>query len=120
MAEPQTCTRCRRPMHTQPRTGPRPAIPDGHCWHRSRGLCEACNQAAFRDGTIADHPRALRSRDELLDEWNHLRAEGHTPYQAAARLNMTFAAFERAYLRARAAGDPRAATPLFHNTRRAS
>ncbi len=48
-------------------------------------------------------------RDELLDRWVELRAHGLTKREAAARLGMTFVAFDRALYRARAAGDERAA-----------
>lgn len=37
-----------------------------------------------------------------------LRGQGYNKRQAAERLGMTFAAFDRAYCRARAAGDARA------------
>jgi hypothetical protein len=76
--------------------------------HAGRGLCRPCHQTAGEDRI--DYERVGRSRDELMAEWEILRGEGYTKRQAAERLGMTFEAFDRAYHRARAAGDPRAYT----------
>jgi hypothetical protein len=48
------------------------------------------------------------TRDELLDEWVHLRRSGVTVTEAAPRLGLTVAGLTRALERARKAGDPRA------------
>lgn len=58
-------------------------------------------------GTLHDFPAACRSRDEVLDEWVHLRGEVDRR-QFAERMGMTYAAFERMWWRARADGDERA------------
>lgn len=97
------CTCCGTPV--APCTSPRPDA----AIHGGRGLCVSCYGDKRYNGRLADHPRATWTRDELLDEWELLRGEGTTRLQAAERLGMTPAAFERALQRARAAGDPRAA-----------
>ncbi len=52
-------------------------------------------------------PREPLSRDELLEEWDWLR--GEVPFwDFGRRMRINQAAWERAYQRARAAGDPRA------------
>lgn len=82
------------------------------CGERSRnagrGLCAHCHQGALRAGTLCDYERLTRSRADVLDDWTVLRGQGVTRLQAAARLGMSFPAFERALFRARAAGDERA------------
>jgi len=80
-----------------------------HSIHAGRGLCVSCHGKASHLGQLENYPRRTWSRDELLDEWELLRGEGHTRVQAAERLGMNPTAFERALQRARAAGDPRAA-----------
>ena len=96
------CTCCGTP------TVPSSNRASGAAVHAGRGLCNACHKRADYHGRLADHPRSTWSRDEVLSEWELLRGEGHTRVQAAERLGMTPAAFERALQRARAAGDPRA------------
>jgi hypothetical protein len=76
--------------------------------HVARGLCRACYEQANRAGTLEDYPRGTWARDELLDEWDRLRAVGVSVVDAAPRLGMTVAALARALERARKAGDPRA------------
>lgn len=96
------CTCCSKPV--APSTSPQP----GAAVHGGRGLCNACHRRERYNGRLADHPRSTWSRDDVLNEWEVLRAEGHTRVQAAERLGMKPAAFERALQRARADGDPRA------------
>lgn len=78
-----------------------------------RGLCADCYRAAGRDGTLIDHPRRLRSRDELLEEWTHFGGPtgAITFVEFARQVGMSSAAWDRAYQRARADGDPRATKP---------
>lgn len=97
------CTCCDTPL--TPCTSPQPDA----AIHGGRGLCNSCHARERYHGRLADHPRSTRSRDELLEEWELLRGQGHTRVQAAERLGMSPSAFERALQRARAAGDPRAA-----------
>jgi hypothetical protein len=51
-------------------------------------------------GELIDFERTTRSRDEVMAEWALLRSEGYGKRQAAERLGMTFAAFDRALQRA--------------------
>lgn len=99
------CARCGHTIHPQFR----------HCSRKNsnngRDLCKQCYAKATRDGTLADYERRTRSRDELLDDYMLLRSEGYSWRHIAERLGMTYPAFERAMLRARADGDPRAARP---------
>jgi hypothetical protein len=71
-------------------------------------LCGICHDHCRRNGTLADYRRVTYSRDELMCEWELLRREGYSKRAAASRLGLTFEAFDRAFLRARKAGDPRA------------
>jgi hypothetical protein len=57
---------------------------------------------------LDDYPRTTWSRDELMGEWDLLRSEGYTRRNAAERLGLKWETFDRAYFRARSAGDPRA------------
>jgi hypothetical protein len=56
---------------------------------------------------LLDHPRRLRSADDVLDDWTELRAQGATREEAARRLGMALESFEQVLYRHR--GDPRAA-----------
>lgn len=76
-----------------------------------RGLCRRCYSRHERRGTLVDFPRTTRSRDELLDDWVLLREQGLDRRAAAARMGMTYSAFDRALVRARSKGDPRAFGP---------
>lgn len=84
----------------------------GHLRCAGRQLCAGCWGRRTRNGTLADVPRATRSRDEVLDEWVFLRPEGITSRQFAERMGMSLAAWERMFYRALAAGDPRAVRPV--------
>jgi transposase-like protein len=101
------CRRCPYPLVPVHATGLA-----GWRRHAGRGLCEPCHKRVLTTGELIDFERFTRSRDELLDEWVVLRAEGYTMRQAAERLGMTHAGFQRAYHRARRAGDPRALPAL--------
>jgi hypothetical protein len=72
-------------------------------------MCGACYRRAWLDGTLIDHPTAVRPADLLLEDYVQLRREGYTVRQIADRLGMTFAAVDRALHRARRRGDTRAA-----------
>lgn len=87
-------------------------LPPGVHQHSARGLCARCHWRAEHRGTLSAWPAHLRSRDDVLDDWVILRRRGMNKTQAAAHLGMSFAAFEKAYFRARATGDPRARTGL--------
>jgi hypothetical protein len=76
--------------------------------YTGRGLCGPCYQRAWHAGRLTDYPRANWTRDELLDEWELLRACGVGVTEAAPRLGMTVGALARALERARKDGDPRA------------
>lgn len=97
---PPQCGRCRRFFP-----------PLGDTVHFGRGLCGRCWTKLDEDERL-DHEPTTRHRDDVLDDWLVLREEGHTKAQAAERLGMTFEAFDRAFHRARAAGDPRALPAL--------
>lgn len=99
MTPERRCVQCSQPIH------PRNKAPNWASQHAARGLCMHCWHTT---SNRHDTPRLTRSRDELLDDYTILRAQGHTWRQCAQRLNMTYPAFERAMLRARKDGDPRA------------
>lgn len=100
------CVCCGAPMHAASQRMRECA--DGHTSMVGRGLCRDDYYAAERNGTIADYPPTQRSRGELLEEWEWMRGQGVGYREFPARMGMTFAAWERAFLRARKAGDPRA------------
>lgn len=101
-----TCRDCGTPIWPKSR-----GVPSA-CRDEGRGLCRPCWRTRDAAGTLDEVERVRFSRDELMDEWVVLRDRGCSKRQAAARLGMTFARFDRALLRARAAGDPRALPPL--------
>lgn len=72
--------------------------------HLGRGLCRPCWSRAKNTDTLYDHPRATRSRADLLADWRMLRGQGHTKRQIAERLGMTFRALDQALVRARRDG----------------
>lgn len=97
-SELRDCGRCGKAMTSG---GARqPGVPV----HSRRGLCEGCEVAARRDGTLLDHPALVRTRAEVLEDYELLRTDGATRRQAAARMGMTVDALDRALQRARAAG----------------
>jgi hypothetical protein len=99
MADLRACVRCNYGIQIGP---------DAVRNHRGRGLCNFCYDAIQRAGALIDFERLTRSCDEVMAEWAILRQQGYTKRQAAERLGMKFKAFEKAYERARRAGDPRA------------
>lgn len=101
------CGACGKPMHAA--SHDQRLCAAGHPSLKGRGLCRSCYDVAVRAGTRADYPPALRSRGELLDEWQWMRSQGVSFREFPGRVGMTFAAWERAFYRARKAGDPRAA-----------
>lgn len=100
LTEARLCVECGRPM----RASSEPPDP-ARAVHAGRGRCRPCRDRAKRSGVLAEHPT---KRDAFLEEWAVLRVGGATREVAAERMGMTFAAFERALFRARAAGDLRA------------
>lgn len=68
--------------------------------HRSRGLCVPCHARHVYHGTLDQFERLTYTNDELVAEWEHLRADGHTRAQAAERLGITKARLEKAIQRA--------------------
>jgi hypothetical protein len=90
------CVRCRNPMIPEGRW--RPGLPVRP--HVARGLCRACYLHLRKHGDLIDYERRSRPRDEVLEEWELLRAEGYTVRQAAERLGMTVHALKKALYRA--------------------
>lgn len=76
--------------------------------HVGRGLCQKCYEVFKYSGELIAFETLTRTRDELMEDWQILRSRGCTKRQAAQRIGMSFDSFNRAYSRARAAGDPRA------------
>lgn len=74
----------------------------------ARGLCDSCYQTHRMRGDLDRFPTsrpAGRSRADFVPDYELLRSEGYTRRQIAERLNMTFGAVTKAYLRAVRAGD---------------
>lgn len=88
--------------------------------HAARGLCQPCWHKAKASDELIDFERLNRTRDEVMADWELLRSEGYSKRQAAARLGMSHEAFDRAFHRARRAGDPRAVTHSEQRRERAS
>ena len=107
MTNQRRCVRCTKQIY------PRGKAPSWSSVHAGRGICMSCWQIANHHGQIPYDapPRLTRTRDELLDDYTILRADGYTWRQCAERLGMTYPAFERAMLRARKDGDLRAMRP---------
>jgi hypothetical protein len=80
----------------------------GSCTHGGRNLCRPCWSRRWYVGTLDDVERIKFTRDELMAEWEILRGEGYSKRQAAERMGISFERFDRAFHRAKAAGDPRA------------
>lgn len=80
---------------------------------QGRGLCQCCYARARRLDEVIDHPRRLRSRDEVAEEWAHMGGPVGSVSVAefAAQMRMTVRAVEMALARARQAGDERAVLP---------
>lgn len=98
------CTRCGRAMHR--RRGP--VCHRGHPRHKGFGLCANCHSKTYRIATGRRPPTPRRSaqRDYRLEEWELLARSGTTFRDFPRRVGMTYTAWERAFLRARAAGHP--------------
>lgn len=71
--------------------------------HHSRGLCDSCWQRHRRHDTLELYPRRSRSRDEVIDDWRFLAAEGFSRADAAERMGMTRDALDKAIARHSAA-----------------
>jgi hypothetical protein len=101
-ARVRTCRRCERPMLNQ-----KQATGTGLRRHAGRGLCTAC-VAQLTPDQLLDFERVTRSRDEMLDDYDLLRRQGHSRREIAERIGTSLATLERCLWRARAACDPRA------------
>lgn len=97
------CRRCNRSM-VRHITGQPP--PPGMARLQSRGLCSRCHARCQADGTLVDHPRANRSRDEVLADYRVLvaRYPEMTKARIAAAIGMTPKALDQVLVRARKAG----------------
>lgn len=78
--------------------------------HAGRGLCGADYELLRRRGLLDSFRPHKRPSEMVLDEYVFLREIGVSVQEIPARLEMSPAAFERAMHRARAGGDPRAAS----------
>jgi transposase-like protein len=87
---------------------PRSSATDRVTTHEGRGLCPPCYRQAQYGGRLDEYPRRSWSREDVMSEWDLLRAEGYTRRNAAERLGLKWETFDRAFYRAKAAGDPRA------------
>lgn len=63
---------------------------------RIRRLCPTCWVRIRNTDELADYPRVTRTSDEVIEEWQVLSAYGMSKREVAARLGMTYAAFDRA------------------------
>lgn len=72
--------------------------------HEGRGLCTECYMRAHHRGAIADYERTSRSREDFLEDYRLLRAQGYSRAQIAERLGVTRDAVDKAVSRARRAG----------------
>jgi hypothetical protein len=73
----------------------------------ARGLCQGCYARHRHSGELIDWERTTRDADTLLTDWEMLRDDGYTVRQAAERLQVTFAALDKALCRAKRRGDQR-------------
>lgn len=69
-----------------------------------RGLCQPCWKRAQRAGTLADHPRAVRTGAEFAEDYRALAAQGCRRELIAERMGMRPRTFEQALYRARRDG----------------
>lgn len=72
--------------------------------HAGRGLCRKCYDAARYAGTLIDHERRYRPREEVLEEWEHVGGRCVTCPEAARRLNMPAVTLQAVLNRARRDG----------------
>lgn len=79
--------------------------------HSGRGLCINCYQRAWTHGRLADYPRATRTRADFVEDFQMLRGQGYSRNQIAERLGMKRSAVDKAYSRARQAGELDAELP---------
>jgi hypothetical protein len=100
------CLRCGRLVLPHSRAT-RDGVPYGQLM-QGRGLCTRCYRNVEYHGQLLEYPRLTRSRDELLEDYEVLRRQGYNWRECATILRINYPTFERALLRARAAGDPRA------------
>jgi hypothetical protein len=98
----RTCRRCQRAMLAQ-----RAAVGTGMRRHHGRGLCSACVDQLTPD-QLLNYERSNRTRDEVLDDYDLLRRQGHPRRVIAKRIGMNLDALEQVLRRARRVSDPRA------------
>lgn len=67
-----------------------------HGVRRIRELCTCCWTKVKDTDEIHDYPRVTRRAVDVAEDWAELRAQGLSKRDAAARLGMTYAAFDRA------------------------
>lgn len=110
---PTFCKVCGVETMTKKQREARPEMPQ-----KQGDYCRSCYCKAYRAGTLESTEQ--RPADEVLDEWEMLRDTGTTDMrEAARRMGMSFAALEKACLRARRKGDPRGSrVPYGHDVRR--
>lgn len=70
-----------------------------HDTRRVRGLCQCCWHRVVKTDEIHDYPRVTRRAADVAEDWAELSAQGVSRRDAAARLGMTYAAFDRALYR---------------------
>ncbi|MGL5910518.1 MAG: hypothetical protein ACRCZP_10995 [Phycicoccus sp.] len=90
--------------------GRRTQVPAGWRLHCGRGLCESCHDRMRRHDpdALLDFERWHRTRDDVLDDWAALRAQGAGRREAARRIGITTSALEAHIHRGRRDGDRRA------------
>ena len=86
--------------------------PEGHAVHAGRGLCRTCYDAARVSGEFAEKLVPGRPREEVLQEWVPLRAEGLNVAQAAQEIGISAPALSAHLARARRDGDERGRSSL--------
>ena len=93
---PKPCVRCQTLMYPRKWSVLRAFM------HEGRGLCRPCYYRCRKTGELADYELVTHRRTEVLAEWEVLRLDGVSKRDAAGRIGMSFEAFDRALLRARA------------------
>lgn len=99
----EECGDCGRTMHRGEHAR---MCRDGHPRHSGQGRCGTCASSRRYRALCAPARRTWR-RDDLLEEWAALRGSC-TFEDFPTRVGISYQGWERAYYRARAAGDPRA------------
>jgi hypothetical protein len=66
---------------------------------RGRQLCLSCYNVRHRNGTLCDYPRAFASREEWLEDYRMLAAQGFDRGQIAERFGVTRDAVDKRLMR---------------------